>query len=314
MKARIIMLLLVNLSCTLFAQKNDTELLSINNQLSEMSPTGREIQEQSGLKIVCERIEEDGFASAYESYSFSIENNTDHSISEPQWTYTLPLKGGGEFIIATSPNDIFTIPIVESKDLYDIDADHCISGRIVFRGIIDGEEAIVSYNIMLDLKPHIISYSEIIKTVNETNTAYSIDFTVRYVGSDFLRVGVREEYSPSLIMQTIEEPLVAHVHRSSINAFNYAWVWLHVYNEYGEDEITITLKNLIGDSDITGVQTIHSDFVNASVIKIYTKEGKYMMQITDWDNLKELNQEIYILQLCNKEGIPFKTIKYLKGQ
>lgn len=162
---------------------------------------------------------------------------------------------------------------------------------------------------MLDLKPHIISYSEIIKTVNETNTAYSIDFTVRYVGSDFLRVGVREEYSPSLIMQTIEEPLVAHVHRSSINAFNYAWVWLHVYNEYGEDEVIITLE-----SDITGVQTIHSDFVNASVIKIYTKEGKYMMQITDWDNLKELNQEIYILQLCNKEGIPFKTIKYLKGQ
>ena len=309
MKTRIIMLLLISLSCTLFAQKNDTESLPINSQLSEMSPTGREIQEQSGLKIVCERIEEDGFASAYESYSFSIENNTDHSISEPQWTYTLPLKGGGEAIIATSQNDIFTIPIVESKDLYDIDADHCISGRIVFRGIIDGEESVASYNIMLDLKPHIISYSEIIKTVNETNTAYSIDFTVRYVGSDFLEVGVREEYSPFLEIQTIEEPLVAHVRRSGINTFDCAWVWLHVYNEYGEDEVIITLE-----SDITGVQTIHSDFVNASVINIYTKEGKYMMQITNWDDLKELNQEIYILQLCNKEGIPFKTIKYLKGQ
>ena len=308
MKARIIMLQLVNLSCTLFAQKNDTESLPINSQLSEMSPTGREIQEQSGLKIVCERIEEDGFASAYESYNFSIENNTDHFISEPQWTYTLPLKGGGETIIATSQNDIFTIPIVESKDLYDIDADHCISGRIVFSCIIDGEESVASYNIMLDLKPHIISYSEIIKTVNETNTAYSIDFTVRYVGSDFLEVGVREEYSPFLEIQTIEEPLVAHVCRSGINTFDCAWVWLHVYNEYGEDEVIITLE-----SDITGIQTIHSDFVNASVINIYTKEGKYMMQITNWDDLKELNQEIYILQLCNKEGIPFKTIKYLKG-
>ncbi len=309
MKTRIIMLLLISLSCTLFAQRNDTESLPINSQLSGISSTGREVQEQSGLKIVCERIEEDGFASAYESYNFSIENNTVHPISEPQWTYTLPLKGGGEFIIATSPNDIFTIPIVGSKDLYDIDADHCISGRIVFRGIIDGEEAIVSYNIMLDLKPHIISYSEIIKTVNETNTAYSIDFTVRYVGSDFLEVGVREEYSPFLEIQTIEEPFVAHVRRSGINTFDCAWVWLHVYNEYGEDEVIITLE-----SDITGVQTIHSDFVNASVIKIYTKEGKYMMQITDWDNLKELNQEIYILRLCNKDGIPFKTIKYLKGQ
>ena len=309
MKARIIMLLLVNLSCTLFAQKNDTESLPINSQLSEMSPTGREIQEQSGLKIVCGRIEEDGFASAYESYNFSIENNTNHSISEPQWTYTLPLKSGGETIIATSQNDIFTIPIVESKDLYDIDADHCISGKIVFSCFIDGEESVASYNIMLDLKPHIISYSEIIKTVNETNTAYSIDFTVRYVGSDFLEVGVREEYSPFLEIQTIEEPLVAHVCRSGINTFDCAWVWLHVYNEYGEDEVIITLE-----SDITGIQTIHSDFVNASVIKIYTKEGKYMMQITNWDDLKELNQEIYILQLCNKEGIPFKTIKYLKGQ
>ena len=309
MKARIIMLLLVNLSCTLFAQKNDTESLPINSQLSEMSPTGREIQEQSGVRIVCGRIEEDGFASAYESYNFSIENNTDHFISEPQWTYTLPLKGGGETIIATSQNDIFTIPIVESKDLYDIDADHCISGKIVFSCFIDGEESVASYNIMLDLKPHIISYSEIIKTVNETNTAYSIDFTVRYVGSDFLEVGVREEYSPFLEIQTIEEPLVAHVCRSGINTFDCAWVWLHVYNEYGEDEVIITLE-----SDITGIQTIHSDFVNASVINIYTKEGKYMMQITNWDDLKELNQEIYILQLCNKEGIPFKTIKYLKGQ
>ena len=308
MKARIIMLLLVNLSCTLFAQKNDTESLPINSQLSEMSPTGRENQEQSGLKIVCERIEEDGFASAYESYNFSIENNTNHSISEPQWTYTLPLKSGGETIIATSQNDIFTIPIVESKDLYDIDADHCISGKIVFSCFIDGEESVASYNIMLDLKPHIISYSEIIKTVNETNTAYSIDFTVRYVGSDFLEVGVREEYSPFLEIQTIEEPLVAHVCRSGINTFDCAWVWLHVYNEYGEDEVIITLE-----SDITAIQTIHSDFVNASVINIYTKEGKYMMQITNWDDLKELNQEIYILQLCNKEGIPFKTIKYLKG-
>ena len=309
MKTRIIMLLLISLSCTLFAQKNDTESLPINSRFSEISPVGREVQEQSGLKIVCGRIEEDGFASAYESYNFSIENNTVHPISEPQWTYTLPLKGGGESIIATSPNDIFTIPIVESKDLYDIDTDHCISGKILFSCIIDGEESVASYNIMLDLKPHIISYSEIIKTVNETNTAYSIDFTVRYVGSDFLRVGVREEYSPSLIMQTIEEPFVAHVRRSGINTFDCAWVWLHVYNEYGEDEVVITLE-----SDITGVQTIHSDFVNASVIKIYTKEGKYMMQITNWDDLKELNQEIYILQLCNKDGIPFKTIKYLKGQ
>ncbi|WP_289292786.1 MULTISPECIES: hypothetical protein [Bacteroides] len=309
MKARIIMLLLISLSCTLFAQKNDTESLPINSRFSEISLVGREIQEQSGLKIVCGRIEEDGFASAYESYNFSIENNTDHFISEPQWTYTLPLKGGGETIIATSPNDIFTIPIVESKDLYDIDADHCISGKIVFSCFIDGEESVASYNIMLDLKPHIISYSEIIKTVNETNTAYSIDFTVRYVGSDFLEVGVREEYSPFLEIQTIEEPLVAHVRRSGINTFDCAWVWLHVYNEYGEDEVIITLE-----SDITGIQTIHSDFVNASVIKIYTKEGKYMMQITDWDDLKELNQEIYILRLYNKDGIPFKTIKYLKGQ
>ena len=60
MKTRIIMLLLISLSCTLFAQKNDTESLPINSRFSEILPTGREIQEQSGLKIVCGRIEEDG--------------------------------------------------------------------------------------------------------------------------------------------------------------------------------------------------------------------------------------------------------------
>ena len=56
MKARIIMLLLISLSCTLFAQKNDTESLPINSRFSEISPVGREIQEQSGLKLYVEEL------------------------------------------------------------------------------------------------------------------------------------------------------------------------------------------------------------------------------------------------------------------
>lgn len=286
-----------------------------NKTLDVLHALGWNLQGQSNLKIMSENIKDDGIASAYESYDFKVENYSGYSISQPQWTYTLPLKGGGEDVIAMSNNFTFTIPNVEDKNKYDINVDGDINGLITFKCMINGKEVIALYNITLELKPQIISYSEIIKTIDETNTAYSIDFTVRYVGRNNLRVGTREEYSPSLIMQTIEEPYVAHVHKSSINIFNYAWVILNVKNDYGEDEVIITLENLRRgfelNNSLVGEQQIPHDFINASFIKVYSRGGAYIMRVTDMATLKSLNKDVYILQLYDADGICFKTTKYM---
>ncbi len=275
-------------------------------------------REPANVKIVAEGLSDDGIGSASQSYNLKVENYSSYSIGQPRWIYTLPLKNGGEEIVATSNSSTFTIPVIESLDKYIINVDGDINGLITFKCIMDEKEVVVRYNITLELKPKIISYSEIIKTINKTNTAYSVDFTVHYRGKDYIDVGVIEEYSSILKMEIFREPYVAHVHRGSINVDNYAWLVLRVDNQYGRDEVVITLENLVNSSnegynfDLTGNSQIPRELMNASFIKVYTKEGKYIMQIVGADDLYKLDKEIYILQLYGDDGICFKTTKYIK--
>lgn len=284
--------------------------------LEVLHAIGWNIREQSHIKIVGQNLSDNGIASAYESNNFKVENYSGYSISQSQWTYTLPLKDGGEDVVATSNAATFTIPAVEDINKYAINVDGDINGLITFKCIINGEETIALYNITLELKPKIISYSEIVKTINETNTTYSIDFAVHYVGKDYLSVGVKEDYSPFLEIEIVEEPYVAHVHRSGINTFDYAWVILSVENQYGEDEVIITLENLISSSfveyNLTKKSQVSREFMNVSFIKVFTKEGKYVMQVKEIDSLNKLDKDIYILQFYDSNGICFKTIKYMK--
>ena len=272
--------------------------------------------ESPDLKIVCHKIESEGIVSAYETYLFEIGDYPKHSLGQLQWSYSLPLKGGEPRIVATSDEATFTIPVVGDESEYDISADKVIEGIVTLRYNAGGVENTTLYRFDLDLKPKIISYSEIIKTVNETKTAYSIDFTVRYTGKDYLRVGVMEDYSYVLKMKTIKEPYVAHVHRSSINIEDYAWVVLRVENQYGRDEVVITLENLIdtpdGSNNLIADSQIPHEFMDASFIKVYTKDGRYIMQIVGMDDLYKLDTDIYILQFYDNKGVCFKTTKYIK--
>lgn len=297
-------------------QSGEKYLRIDNRTLEVLHAIGWNIREELNLKIISEGISDNGIASAYDAYNFVIENYSGYSIDQPQWTYTLPLKDGGEEIVANSNSATFTIPVVKDLNKYKINVDGDISGLITFRCVIDGKEVITLYNITLELKPQIISYSEIKKKINDTNTAYSIDFTVHYRGKDYLSVGVREEYSSILKMETIKEPYVAHVHRSSINIDDYAWVVIRVENQYGKDEVIITLENLINSSKVDhkliGSTHIPREFTNASYVKVFTKEGKYIMQTNRIEDLDKLDNNIYVLQFCDTYGACIKTTKYLK--
>lgn len=287
-----------------------------NRTLDVLHAMGWNIQEPSRIKIIGEGVGDDGIVSAYERCNFKIENDSDYPISQPQWTYTLPLKEGGEAVIETSQSLTYSIPVIESHDRYMINVDGDIGGLLTFKCTVDGKEVIALYNITLELKPKIVSYSEIVKTINNTGTAYSVDFTVRYTGCDYLRVGMQEEYSPSLIMETIEEPYVAHVHIGSINIFNYAWVILNAKNSYGEEEVIITLENLRSGSmndNITEVPQLSDDLIKAAFIKVYNKEGQFLVQINRLEELMGLNKSVYILQFYNEDGICFKNTKYING-
>ena len=115
-------------------------------------------------------------------------------------------------------------------------------------------------------------------------------------------------------METFKEPYVAHVHRSSINIDNYAWLVLRVDNQYGRDEVVITLEKLDGDTGISDNRMGESsgELSDAFAVKVYSKAGKYIMEIRDMDELGSLTPDIYILRLYNDKGFCYKTIKYAK--
>lgn len=265
------------------------------------------------MKIVCDKIEREGIVSAYETYTFEIENRLE-SVDRIQWSYSLPLKDGGMEMVSTTGEPVFTIPAVGDESRYEMDADYVIKGIVSLKCEVDGVEEEYFVEIDVDLKPKIISYSEIEKTVNETETKYSIDFTVRYVGSDCLRVGLREEYSPFLEMSTVKEPYLAHVHKSGINTFDRAWVVLIAQNEYGEDEIGIELEAMgdVSGLNYTRLEDLSGELAGVRSIKVFDWSGRYVMQVQDANDLDKLIPGIYVLQLLNSKGACCKVLKYLK--
>lgn len=100
---------------------------------------------------------------------------------------------------------------------------------------------------------------------------------------------------------------------NTINSTDYAWVYLRVENEYGKDEVIITLERWEDGTGIIShpVDKFTFDLNNASSIMVYSKTGKYLMRTRDTNDLKKLSQDIYILRLCDEKGICYKTIKYV---
>lgn len=270
------------------------------------------VSEQTGIEIIGEGLGEDRIGSTSQRYHFRAKNHSDYPISSPQWLYTLPLKDGKRDTVATSSDMTLSIPAIGDVDMYDMNTDGDLDGEIAFKCKMNGSEVTTLYHITLELKPKILSYSEIVKTLNETNTAYNVDFTVHYRGMDYLWAGVIEEYSSALEMQTVEEPYVAHVHISNINSDNDAWLVLRVENRYGKDEVVITLEKLT-DGSGTGIPSTEGEQTpDISFIKVYTMDGRYIMQVSGMDDLNRLGKDVYILQLYGSDGTCFKTTKYMK--
>lgn len=267
------------------------------------------------IEIVGEGINENGITSAYEGHTFSLRNNVGGTITNACWKYTLPLANGGDTIISTSENTlVFSIGSVNDESKYKININGDIYGKVSFTGSINGKVVQDTYNLSLELKPHINNVNIILKKESHLIDYYDISFVVEYTGTNMVTVSVEEEYSSKLRSQSVYEPFLAHVYIQSITSFNYAWIDIEAENKYGKDIYTVELPPFEGENNrnlIMSGEQAYPQSQNYTDIDVFDINKNKISRIQNLKELHTLHPGLYILKYY-KEKECVKTTKYMR--
>ncbi|MCM1518437.1 MAG: T9SS type A sorting domain-containing protein [Pseudoflavonifractor sp.] len=269
------------------------------------------------IEIIGENIASNGIASAYEPHRFHINNCFGKELSEISWTLALPLKDGGMEIVAAGRDcNEFNIPAITDEDRYEININGDIYGQVVCTAIADGQEVKDVYRISLELKPRIKKVTILRKEQRKPYASYDLYYTVEYCGASQILTELDEEYSSSLIQQYVREPFLAHVITPYISAPAYAWIDITAENKYGKDTYTIELEpaeEFMSGNRIMNTTEISNDSLNENIsyLEIYSIAGARISVIKDMEDLKNLRNGIYILNIYGNDGTS-KQIKYVR--
>lgn len=280
-----------------YGLKTGEKTLQVDSRTVRILRTiGWETKEPTTIKIIGEGIPETGITTAYTSHNFHIENNTGYTVTQPHWTFELPLNNGHNTVVAESGNMTFTTPAIRNEELYQRNIEGDIKGVVTFSGRVNGQEVIQRYNLSLELKPYIISISDLVYTRNLDRSIYYVDFTVEYCGSDHLHIAVEEDYISTIRNDYIYEPYRVHVHVGPLNDYHDAWIDIYVKNQYGEIVKTKELYKLTRSIFDENMDVKISNNVNFDYIEIYDLNGILIEKKFEKDNLPTLSEGFYILK------------------
>lgn len=266
------------------------------------------------LGIVSKDMQASKKVSAYLPHEFILDNE-DFPITDPKWTLTLPLENGDfETINLKDDNLSCTTEALDFSTNFKADSDGLMEAQLKFSGLInDTEVSSEPLDIIFDLKPF-IEYAEIEKIEDEApNRYYSAYYKVKYYGSDYVRVCVKEEFGSDVRVTCINEPLIATGCAKNIKSSFYTWIDFEVENKYGNDKYTI---ELLPNGEIgNGVENIEDDLAGYEsgykAIEVYDTNGK---KIADVDAISDAYalpvKGILIVRLITNSG-QTKTHKIL---
>lgn len=244
------------------------------------------------VEIQSNDISQNGLASAYISHRFYI--NTSASITNPEWSFRIPLKNGQEKILSLQDNNhSCSIPAIDDETLYNINVDGVIPCHLEFSCTINGQNVTASpFTVHWELKPF-IERASILKIVdNSPYTSYDAHYEVVYTGADRIMVSVEEEYSARLKTWYISEPFYATGIADHITSPYYAWIDFIAENQYGKDVYTIELQpygTASTQSIPLNAYSYHSDSKSTNYIReihIYDLYGQLLWHGIDFDEWK----------------------------
>lgn len=229
-----------------YGSPNDTiDLIADSITANLLNAIGWEVTVNAqNIEIVGEGLGKTGIASAYQSHRFYLKENG-MTISERHWKYELPLKNGGRETVKVSNGIDFTIPAItdENKYAHTIEGDIC--GTITCEAKSGNTYMTATYNVTLELKPHIISTDILSITPSKDHPyLYDILFNVRYEGSHYLYTTVTEEYNSSFQPFFSDVPYYANLNLTNIDLDGPVWIEVTVRNEYGSDYKFIDISDI----------------------------------------------------------------------
>ncbi len=210
---------------------------------SVLRELGWNVKDRPAVEIVCDEAGDNGIMSAYSRHSFHIRSDNPASITNPQWSLSLPLADGGVEKLTLNDNGLScTVPAIENEERYKINVNGDIYASLDFSCQSNGTMIQAEpYRISLELKPR-IEYVNIIQTIQyPERQTYDIQFEIKYYGSDRINIAVEEEYGSWLKNQHIREPFWTKCKCEQISAPFRAWADFSVRNDYGSDTYTVEL-------------------------------------------------------------------------
>lgn len=271
--------------------------------LDVLSELGWSFSSESEFAIVSDDIDSTGITSAYMPHEFYILSDGE-GFTEPNWQLVLTLADGSSTTVCSSDNSSFTIPAISDPDLYEHTVDGDIRGVIIFEGVSRGKTFTLTYPIIFEIKPRIISANVISSSVNIDNPNYfDAIVEIRYEGSHYINAFVEEEHNPYLISYYSSTPYYSRIHLTNIASWGGAWFDITIRNEYGSDNYVLDLSN-----SVTGIDIDRNDNDETSRIEIYDIQGRFV-GICNEISQSNLPKGIYILKFFDKKNICKKILK-----
>lgn len=250
------------------------------------------------IEIIGEGIDGTGITSAYQSHKFYIKDDG-LSVSDYRWEYKLPLASGEYEVVSTSSSKEFIIPAIVYEDKYQHSIEGEILGLVVFSGVVDGQTVKATYNLTLDLKPHILSTSIVSITPSlRTDTYYDVVIDVYYEGSHYVHSTIEEEYGSIVNAAFSDTPYYARLDFTDVDLRGRAWVNIVLRNDYGEDRAVWEIPSMT-----TGVESLlKNENIDIKRISVYSLSGTFLGNANSKSEASKMGKGLLVLKCTDVNG------------
>lgn len=257
--------------------------------------------------IKCDNLSDNYNISAYIPHTFIIDKAEGDVISDYNWSFQLKDESGVYSKISEGSGTGFIIAEISTPEGYYVNKKGEMEGRIECIYTINGKQRRAYSDLLLDLKPVILSIDNLEIHEDKEEEQRTVSFDVNYRGANDIVVGiVDEEYPSSILTTVIREPLTAHV-SYKMRTWCYYWIIIEIDNGYGSIEHTIEFAPTTGDDlekiPATGIDDINHTCNPSSRLMVIKLDGSVLYDGPESNFSKErLPGGLYIMKTMMPDG------------
>ena len=259
--------------------------------------------DKQSVQILCPQIGENGEASLYDSYTFSI-TSQDKEVTNHQWEYKLKKTDDSYELISSSSYPAFTIEPQEPSSFYYMDSEKNIIGEISLSCKVDGVDVQTVYHLLLQCKPGEISYSFEINPINEYY--YYVDITLYSKAADFFMITTKDYNSEIAFNEIFYEYQDSKYRTINLSYGSEVQFRFKAFNDFGIRECIVNLPPV--DYETAGIHVNSESFE----YDFYTIKGQFLERTSSISEFINNNANgTYIIVSIDRRGNRIESSKII---